>query len=178
LDSLSAEEQRLFSRMAEVYAGFLAHTDDQIGTTPVTVVPRPGAADLDAPSDRVDAVLDAGQTRALTPWLGARSRARSRAHRTPGRLPRVATDRHGGAWARMLARILDWLEAATVTATSTSGSLKPTPAAVMRTPAVPSKCRRADHPFGVMPAPEHSLMLTTTYLYEVREGKAKLEVGA
>jgi len=30
-DSLSVEEQRLFSRMAEVYAGFLAHTDDQIG---------------------------------------------------------------------------------------------------------------------------------------------------
>jgi arylsulfatase A-like enzyme len=29
--SLSDEEQRLFSRMAEVYAGFLAHTDDQIG---------------------------------------------------------------------------------------------------------------------------------------------------
>ena len=30
-DSLSADEQRLFSRMAEVYAGFLAHIDDQIG---------------------------------------------------------------------------------------------------------------------------------------------------
>ena len=30
-DSLSAEEQRLFSRMAEVYAGFLSHADDQIG---------------------------------------------------------------------------------------------------------------------------------------------------
>ncbi|MDO8210454.1 arylsulfatase [Conexibacter sp. CPCC 206217] len=30
-DSLSAEEQRLFSRMAEVYAGFLAHTDAQLG---------------------------------------------------------------------------------------------------------------------------------------------------
>jgi arylsulfatase A-like enzyme len=30
-DTLSAEEKRLFSRMAEVYAGFLAHTDDQIG---------------------------------------------------------------------------------------------------------------------------------------------------
>jgi arylsulfatase A-like enzyme len=30
-DSLSAEEQRLFSRMAEAYAGFLAHTDAQIG---------------------------------------------------------------------------------------------------------------------------------------------------
>jgi arylsulfatase A-like enzyme len=30
-DSLSAEEQQLFSHMAEVYAGFLAHTDDQIG---------------------------------------------------------------------------------------------------------------------------------------------------
>jgi arylsulfatase A-like enzyme len=30
-DSLSAEEQRLFSRMAEVYAGFLAHVDAQIG---------------------------------------------------------------------------------------------------------------------------------------------------
>ncbi|MEY2431892.1 MAG: hypothetical protein QOC92_1617 [Acidimicrobiaceae bacterium] len=29
--SLSAEEQQLFCRMAEVYAGFLAHTDDQIG---------------------------------------------------------------------------------------------------------------------------------------------------
>ena len=28
---LSAEEQRLFSRMAEVFAGFLAHTDEQIG---------------------------------------------------------------------------------------------------------------------------------------------------
>jgi hypothetical protein len=65
-----------------------------------------------------------------------------------------------------------------VTATSTSGSLKPTPGTVMRTPAVPSKCRRADHAFGVMPSPEHSLMLTTTYLYEVREGQAKLEVGA
>jgi arylsulfatase A-like enzyme len=30
-DSLSGEEQRLFSRMAEVYAGFLAHADAQIG---------------------------------------------------------------------------------------------------------------------------------------------------
>ncbi|HEY2332477.1 MAG TPA: arylsulfatase [Acidimicrobiales bacterium] len=30
-DSLSADEQRLFARMAEVYAGFLAHIDDQIG---------------------------------------------------------------------------------------------------------------------------------------------------
>ena len=30
-DSLSAEEQRLFARMAEVYAGFLAHADHQIG---------------------------------------------------------------------------------------------------------------------------------------------------
>jgi arylsulfatase len=30
-DSLAADEQRLFARMAEVYAGFLAHTDHQIG---------------------------------------------------------------------------------------------------------------------------------------------------
>jgi arylsulfatase A-like enzyme len=30
-DSLSDEEQTLFRRMAEVYAGFLAHADDQIG---------------------------------------------------------------------------------------------------------------------------------------------------
>jgi arylsulfatase len=30
-DSLSPEEQRLFSRMAEVYAGFMAHADAQIG---------------------------------------------------------------------------------------------------------------------------------------------------
>jgi len=30
-DSLSKQEQRLFSRMAEVYAGFLAHADHQIG---------------------------------------------------------------------------------------------------------------------------------------------------
>ena len=30
-DSLNDEEKRLFSRMAEVYAGFLAHADDQIG---------------------------------------------------------------------------------------------------------------------------------------------------
>jgi len=30
-DSLSDDERRLFSRMAEVYAGFLAHADDQIG---------------------------------------------------------------------------------------------------------------------------------------------------
>ena len=30
-DSLSAEEQRLFSRMAEVYAGFLSHADHEIG---------------------------------------------------------------------------------------------------------------------------------------------------
>ena len=30
-DSLSDEEKKLFSRMAEVYAGFLAHADDQIG---------------------------------------------------------------------------------------------------------------------------------------------------
>ncbi|MBB5640733.1 arylsulfatase [Cryobacterium roopkundense] len=29
--SLSTDEQRLFSRMAEVYAGFLSHADDQIG---------------------------------------------------------------------------------------------------------------------------------------------------
>jgi arylsulfatase A-like enzyme len=29
--SLSAEEQQLFAHMAEVYAGFLAHTDDQVG---------------------------------------------------------------------------------------------------------------------------------------------------
>ena len=30
-DSLSDDEKRLFCRMAEVYAGFLAHADDQIG---------------------------------------------------------------------------------------------------------------------------------------------------
>ncbi|WP_246393951.1 arylsulfatase [Pseudonocardia pini] len=30
-DSLDADEKRLFARMAEVYAGFLAHADDQIG---------------------------------------------------------------------------------------------------------------------------------------------------
>jgi arylsulfatase len=30
-DALSEQEQRLFSRMAEVYAGFMAHADDQIG---------------------------------------------------------------------------------------------------------------------------------------------------
>ncbi|HMD52098.1 MAG TPA: arylsulfatase [Solirubrobacteraceae bacterium] len=30
-ESLSEQERRLFARMAEVYAGFLAHTDDQIG---------------------------------------------------------------------------------------------------------------------------------------------------
>ena len=30
-DSLSAEEKRLFARMAEVYAGFLAHADHHIG---------------------------------------------------------------------------------------------------------------------------------------------------
>ncbi len=30
-DSLSAEERQLFCRMAEVYAGFLAHADDQVG---------------------------------------------------------------------------------------------------------------------------------------------------
>ena len=30
-DSLSADEKRLFSRMAEVYAGFLSHTDHEIG---------------------------------------------------------------------------------------------------------------------------------------------------
>jgi arylsulfatase A-like enzyme len=30
-DSLSADEQRLFARMAEVYAGFVSYTDDQLG---------------------------------------------------------------------------------------------------------------------------------------------------
>jgi arylsulfatase len=30
-DSLSAEEQKLYARMMEVFAGFLEHTDDQIG---------------------------------------------------------------------------------------------------------------------------------------------------
>jgi len=30
-DSLSADEQRLFARMAEVFAGFLSYTDDQLG---------------------------------------------------------------------------------------------------------------------------------------------------
>src|SRR5262249_62225965 len=30
-DSLSADEKRLFSRMAEVYAGFLSHADHYIG---------------------------------------------------------------------------------------------------------------------------------------------------
>ena len=30
-DSLSADEKRLFARMAEVYAGFLAHADHHIG---------------------------------------------------------------------------------------------------------------------------------------------------
>ncbi|RVW00424.1 arylsulfatase [Rhodococcus spongiicola] len=30
-DTLSADEKRLFARMAEVYAGFLSHCDDQIG---------------------------------------------------------------------------------------------------------------------------------------------------
>ena len=30
-DSLSADEQRLFARMAEVYAGFLSHADHELG---------------------------------------------------------------------------------------------------------------------------------------------------
>src|SRR5579862_6566574 len=30
-DALSADEKRLFARMAEVYAGFLSHADAQIG---------------------------------------------------------------------------------------------------------------------------------------------------
>ena len=30
-DSLSADEQRLFARMAEVFAGFISYTDDQLG---------------------------------------------------------------------------------------------------------------------------------------------------
>src|SRR4051812_50128986 len=30
-DSLGDDEKRLFSRMAEVYAGFLSHADDQLG---------------------------------------------------------------------------------------------------------------------------------------------------
>ena len=30
-DSLNADEKRLFARMAEVYAGFLAHADHHIG---------------------------------------------------------------------------------------------------------------------------------------------------
>src|SRR5207248_147967 len=30
-DSLSADEKRLFARMAEVYAGFLSHADHEIG---------------------------------------------------------------------------------------------------------------------------------------------------
>src|SRR4051812_13290092 len=30
-DSLSEDEERLFSRMAEIYAGFLSHADDQLG---------------------------------------------------------------------------------------------------------------------------------------------------
>ncbi len=30
-DGLSADEKRLFARMAEVYAGFVSYTDDQIG---------------------------------------------------------------------------------------------------------------------------------------------------
>ena len=35
-DSLSDEERQLFARMAEVYAGFLAHADDQIGRLSVS----------------------------------------------------------------------------------------------------------------------------------------------
>ena len=30
-DSLTDDEKRLFARMAEVYAGFLSHTDHEIG---------------------------------------------------------------------------------------------------------------------------------------------------
>jgi arylsulfatase A-like enzyme len=30
-DSLSADEKRLFARQMEVYAGFLAHTDHEVG---------------------------------------------------------------------------------------------------------------------------------------------------
>jgi arylsulfatase len=43
-DELSADEQRLFARMAEVYAGYLAHTDAQIGRL-VDFLEQTGALD-------------------------------------------------------------------------------------------------------------------------------------
>ena len=35
-DSLSDDEKHLFARMAEVYAGFLSHADDQLGRCSTT----------------------------------------------------------------------------------------------------------------------------------------------
>ncbi len=69
-DSLSADEQKLFSRMAEVYAGFLAHIDDQIGrlldfldfigereNTLVLVVSDNGASGEGGPNGSVNEML-------------------------------------------------------------------------------------------------------------------------
>jgi arylsulfatase A-like enzyme len=43
-DELSADERRLYARMHEVYAGFLSHTDAQIGRV-VDALQRIGALD-------------------------------------------------------------------------------------------------------------------------------------
>jgi arylsulfatase len=89
-DSLSADERRLFARMAEVYAGFLAHTDAQIGrlldyldesgqreNTLVIVVSDNGASGEGGPEGSVNESLlfngiadDAGRNLAMIDELG------------------------------------------------------------------------------------------------------------
>ena len=112
-DSLSAGEKRLFSRMAEVCAGFLSHADHHIGrlldfleetgqrdNTLVIVVSDNGASGEGGPDGSVNENLffngipdDLQRNLAMIDELGGRQR-RGRYRRLPGRTPVPVHRRH------------------------------------------------------------------------------------
>ena len=85
-DSLNDDEKRLFARMAEVYAGFLAHADHHIGRL-LDYLEQTGQRDNTLVDPRL---RQRRQRRGRPERLGQRDEVRQRRRRRPGREPRQA----------------------------------------------------------------------------------------
>ena len=115
-DTLSADEKRLFARMAEVYAGFLAHADHQIGrlldfleatgqreNTLVILVSDNGASGEGGPDGSVNESLlfngipDRPRDEPLDARRAGWPRRRTTTTRTAGRWPSTRRSRCGSA---------------------------------------------------------------------------------
>ena len=86
-DALAPEEQRLYARMMEVFAGFLSHTDHQIGR----VIEHLRANDLLDDTLICLHVRQRDQRRGRTVRLGQRAPLRARSRRRPRGEPRPAS---------------------------------------------------------------------------------------